>query len=37
MTTTQDLFDLTATDIMSSEVITVPQEMSLRVPARMLA
>ena len=37
MTTTQNLFDLTAADIMSREVITVPREMSLPVAARVLA
>jgi CBS-domain-containing membrane protein len=31
------LFDLTAADLMSREVITVPQDMSLRVAARVLA
>lgn len=37
MTTTQDLFDLTAADIMSREVITIPREMSLAIAARLLA
>jgi CBS-domain-containing membrane protein len=35
--TTQALFDLTAADLMSREVITVPQEMPLPVAARVLA
>ena len=37
MQTTQALFDLTAADLMSREVITVPQEMSLPVAAQALA
>jgi CBS-domain-containing membrane protein len=37
MQTTQTLFDLTAADLMSREVITVPQEMPLPVAARVLA
>jgi CBS-domain-containing membrane protein len=37
MTTTQDLFDLTAVDIMNREVMTVPRELSLPVGARVLA
>ena len=37
MQTTQALFDLTAANLMSREVITVPQEMSLPAAARALA
>jgi CBS-domain-containing membrane protein len=37
MQTTQALFDLTAADLMSRDVITVPQEMSLPVAAQALA
>jgi CBS-domain-containing membrane protein len=37
MRTTRTLFDLTAADLMSREVITVPQEMPLPAAARVLA
>ncbi len=37
MPTTQTLFDLTAADVMSREVITVPQAMPLAAAARLLA
>jgi CBS-domain-containing membrane protein len=37
MQTTQAFFDLTAADLMSCEVITVPQEMSLPVATQVLA
>lgn len=37
MQTKQALFDLTAADLMSREVITVPQDMPLPVAARLLA
>ncbi len=36
MPTTQALFDLTAADLMSHEVITIPQEMSLPAATRVL-
>ena len=34
--TTHDLFDLTAADLMSRDVVTSPEEMSLRGAARLL-
>ncbi len=37
MQTTHALFDVTAADIMSREVITIPQDMSVPDAARMLA
>ena len=36
MTTTQKLFDLTATDIMSRKVVTVPREASLSAATHVL-